>query len=110
MRSVVLHRLCAVVARIVRCFETNTCSPCSRQDRSRRLICLALTPNISAVSFYLMRFSSTRCITSNRVSSFLLIVSSSSIFFSVLFSWFEIMKTGQFNLGEIGLNYFGLTY
>ena len=61
---------------------TSPLAPSARYFLSSRLTCRTVIPNIAAASFCFRRFCPKRCITSNRLNSFALIVSVFSTFLS----------------------------
>ena len=75
-----------------------------------RFTCRTLTPSCSAAARCFIRFSASRCNTSNRPISRLLMLSSLSTFCPPLGrKELRIPKRGHFNFAQRGLYYFALT-
>ncbi len=84
-----------------RCLDTRPAAPCSRNAFRSRLICRVLSFRIGPASFWFIFFWVSLWITSNRLNSLALILSSLSI--SCPF------EREHFNFAEKGHFYFGLT-
>ena len=103
-------RVQPVIARLASPLGDQPCAPDCRYALNNRLTYLLLTLSIYAASLWFNLFSSIRWLTSNRVSSFWLMISMSltlSFPFDGLYLCVYPIEYGHFNFPQRGLYYFG---